>query len=96
MNINGILKEYLDAKEQENAAKKRAEKARDLILEHTKGKSFVTDEYTVLIENRPSVRLDGKKLEKDFPGIKDPAQYGIVSYSTYITITAAEDIEKSA
>lgn len=93
MGINEIIAAYIQEKEAEAAAKKRAAAMKSLLLEYAGGrKSFTTDVYTVLVKTSTSCRLDTEKLFKDFPDIK--TEYGKTSTSTTIDAVVTADAEK--
>lgn len=95
MDINTIIAEYISAKEQEAAAKKRAAALKNLILDHAKGAdNFSTDVYTVIIKTTTSSRLDTAALYKDFPDIK--SVYEKQTTSTTVTAVVTADQEKKS
>lgn len=97
MNINTIISDYLQAKQQEAEAKKRAAALKDLILQHAgDADNFTTDEFTVIIKKSVSVRLDTDALYKDFPDIKDTYGRESVSRSVTAVVTAPAAAGKSA
>ena len=72
MNIDSIIENYLQAKQAEADAKKRAATMKELILQHAgDADNFTTDVYTVIVKTTTSKRLDTSALYKDFPDIKD-------------------------
>ena len=72
MSINEIITSYLDAKQAETDAKKRAAAMKELILQHAgDADNFTTNVYTVIIKASTSLRLDTTALYKDFPDIKE-------------------------
>ena len=97
MTIDTIISDYLQAKQQETEAKKRAAALKDLILQHAgTAESFVTEEYTVIIKTAVSLRLDTEALYKDFPDIKDTSGREAVSRSVTAVGTAPAASGKSA
>ena len=97
MTIDTIIAEYLQAKQQEAEAKKRAAALKDLILQHAgTADNFTTDEYTVIIKTSVSLRLDTDALYKDFPDIKETYGRESVSRSVTAVVTAPAAAGKSA
>lgn len=95
MDINTIIAEYLKAKQEEAAAKKRGSALKELILNHAKGAdNFTTDVYTVIIKTSSSTRLDTAALYKDFPDIKET--YGKVTTSKTVDAVITADAEKAS
>ena len=95
MSINEIITTYIESKNLENAAKKRAESMKALLIEYSKGAElFETDIYTVIIKTTESARLDTAALYKDFPDIKET--YGKITTSKSITAVAKESAEKKS
>ena len=96
MNINEVIAAYIAAKEEENAAKQRADALRALILDHAgKDSAFETDDYIVTIKTTVSTVLDTKTLYKDFPDMKEA--YGRPSVKTSIVPTEKpESMRKTA
>lgn len=96
MSINEIIASYNAAKEEEKAAKARAEMLKALIVEHAAGAElFTTDIYTVFVKTTASERLDTKALYKDFPDIKK--EYCKVTKSVSVNaIETASAAKKSA
>lgn len=95
MDINTIITNYLQAKQAETEAKKRAEAMKALILEHAKeADNFTTDVYTVVIKTSSSVRLDTATLYKDFPDIKNT--YGKITTSKTVNAVVTADTEKKS
>ena len=93
MGINEIIAAYIQAKETEAAAKKRAASLKNLLLEYAGGRdNFTTGIYTVIVKTSTSCRLDTEKLVKDFPDIK--TVYGKETTSTTITAVVTADAEK--
>ena len=95
MSINEIITSYLDAKQAETDAKKRAAAMKDLILQHAgDADNFTTDLYTVIIKTSTSMRLDTTALYKDFPDIKET--YGKTSTSKTVDAVRTADVEKKS
>ena len=95
MSINETVAAYLEAKEAESAAKKRADLLKKVILEHAgNNDSFTTDEYTVIIKTTPSLKLDTAALYKDFPDIKET--YGKTTVSKTVTAARTPAAEKAS
>ena len=95
MGINEIIAAYIQEKEAEAAAKKRAAAMKNLLLEHAGGRdNFTTDIYTVVIKTTASTRLDTENLYKDFPDIKET--YGKTTTSTTVTAVVTADAEKKS
>jgi len=96
MSINDIITSYLQAKQAEADAKKRAAAMKELILQHAgDADNFTTDVYTVIVKTTTSCRLDTSTLYKDFPDIKDT--YGKTTTSkTVDAVITAEAEKKSA
>lgn len=93
MGINEIIAAYIQEKETETAAKKRAAAMKSLLLEYAGGRdNFTTDVYTVIVKTSTSCRLDTSALLLDFPDIKDV--YGKDTTSTTITAVVTADAEK--
>ena len=93
MSINEIITSYLQEKEQEKQAKKRADAMKALILDYAKSAdNFTTDIYTVVIKTTTSTRLDTTALYKDFPDIKNT--YGKTTTSQTIDAVVTADAEK--
>ena len=66
MGINEIINNYLQAKQAETDAKKRAAAMKDLILQHAgAADNFTTDVYTVIIKTTSSTRLDTVRKDDD-------------------------------
>ena len=82
-NIENIIAAYLEAKQEENDAKKRKDALAALILAHagitepTQAGYFETDGFRVDISPRKREDIDRKKLQVDFPDIM--AEYGKTS-----------------
>lgn len=96
MDINSIIADYISAKEQEVAAKKRAAALKSIILDHAKdADNFSTDIYTVVIKTTTSSRLDTAALYRDFPDIKSVYEKSTTS-KTITAVVTAEQEKKSA
>ena len=95
MNINDIITSYLQAKQAEADAKKRAAAMKELILQHAgDADNFKTDVYTVIVKTTTSSRLDTATLYKDFPDIKDT--YGKTTTSKTVDAVVTADAEKKS
>lgn len=95
MNINDIITSYLQAKQAEADAKKRAAAMKELILQHAgDADNFTTDVYTVIVKTTTSSRLDTAALYKDFPDIK--SVYEKQTTSTTVTAVVTADQEKKS
>lgn len=95
MNINDIITSYMQAKQAEADAKKRAAAMKELILQHAGNTdNFTTDVYTVIIKTTTSSRLDTVALYKDFPDIKDT--YGKTTTSKTVDAVVTADAEKKS
>ena len=95
MNINDIITSYLQAKQAETDAKKRAAAMKELILQHAgDADNFTTDVYTVIIKTTTSSRLDTATLYKDFPDIKNT--YGKTTTSKTVDAVVTADAEKKS
>ena len=95
MSINEIITSYLDAKQAETDAKKRAAAMKELILQHAgDADNFTTTVYTVIIKASTSLRLDTTALYKDFPDIK--SVYEKQTTSTTVTAVVTADQEKKS
>ena len=95
MDINTIITNYLQAKQAEADAKKRAAAMKELILQHAGGAdNFTTDVYTVIVKTTTSSRLDTAALYKDFPDIKDT--YGKTTTSKTVDAVVTADAEKKS
>ena len=95
MDINKIIETYLNAKQEETDAKKRAAAMKDLILQHAgDADNFTTDLYTVIIKASTSTRLDTTALYKDFPDIKET--YGKTSTSKTVDAVRTASAEKKS
>ena len=95
MNINDIITSYLQAKQAEADAKKRAAAMKELILQHAgDADNFTTDVYTVIVKTTTSSRLDTAALYKDFPDIKDT--YGKTTTSKTVDAVVTSDAEKKS
>ena len=95
MDINTIITSYLQEKEQEKQAKKRADAMKALIIDYAKSAdNFTTDIYTVVIKTTTSTRLDTTSLYKDFPDIKNT--YGKTTTSQTIDAVITADVEKAS
>ena len=93
MGINEIIAAYIQEKETEAAAKKRAAALKNLLLEYAGNRdNFMTDVYTVVIKTSASVRLDTDALYHDFPDIKN--EYGKVTTSKTVAAVVTADAEK--
>ena len=93
MDINTIITNYLQAKQAEADAKKRAAAMKELILQHAgDADNFTTDVYTVIVKTTTSSRLDTSALYKDFPDIKDT--YGKTTTSKTVDAVVTADAEK--
>ena len=93
MSITDIITSYLQAKQAEADAKKRAAAMKDLIIKHAgSADNFTTDVYTVVIKTTTSSRLDTDALYTDFPDIKDT--YGKVTTSKTVNAVITADAEK--
>ena len=93
MDINTIIANYLNAKQEEAAAKKRAAAMKELILKHAGSTdNFTTDVYTVVIKETTSTRLDTVTLYKDFPDIKNT--YGKTTTSKTVDAVVTAGAEK--
>ena len=95
MNINEIIASYLQAKQDETDAKRRAAAMKELILQHAGAlDNFTTDTYTVIIKTSTSTRLDTTSLYKDFPDIKET--YGKTSTSKTVDAVRTASAEKKS
>ena len=95
MDINTIITSYLQAKQAEADAKKRAAAMKELILQHAGDvDNFTTDVYTVIVKTTTSSRLDTAALYKDFPDIKDT--YGKTTTSKTVDAVVTADAEKKS
>ena len=95
MNINDIITSYMQAKQAEADAKKRAAAMKELILQHAgDADNFTTDVYTVIVKTTTSSRLDTAALYKDFPDIKDT--YGKTTTSKTVDAVVTADAEKKS
>jgi len=95
MNINEIITSYMQAKQAEADAKKRAAAMKELILQHAgNADNFTTDVYTVIIKTTTSVRLNTAALYSDFPDIKDT--YGKTTTSKSVDCVVTSDAEKKS
>ena len=95
MNINDVITSYLQAKQAEADAKKRAAAMKELILQHAgDADNFTTDVYTVIVKTTTSSRLDTAALYKDFPDIKDT--YGKTTTSKTVDAVVTADAEKKS
>ena len=95
MNINDIITSYLQAKQAEADAKKRAAAMKELILQHAgDADNFTTDVYTVIVKTTTSSRLDTAALYKEFPDIKDT--YGKTTTSKTVDAVVTADAEKKS
>lgn len=93
-NIDNIVSEFVALTEMERQTKKRIEELKTIILENAcDSDSFTTSDYTIVIKQTESIRLDTKALYKDFPDIKNT--YGKTSISKSI-VTAKRDNTKTA
>lgn len=93
MGINEIIAAYIQEKEAEAAAKKRAAAMKALLIDYAGGRdNFSTDVYTVVIKTSASTRLDTDALYRDFPDIKE--SYGKTTTSTTVTAVVTADAEK--
>ena len=93
MGINEIIAAYIQEKETEAAAKKRAAALKNLLIDYAGGRdNFATDVYTVVIKTTASARLDTDALYRDFPDIK--TEYGKVTTSKTVTAVVTADAEK--
>ena len=93
MDINTIITNYLQARQAEADAKKRAAAMKELILQHAgDADNFTTDIYTVIVKTTTSSRLDTAALYKDFPDIKDT--YGKATTSKTVDVVITADAEK--
>lgn len=93
MTINEIIACYLQAKQAEADAKKRAAAMKELILQHAgDADNFTTDVYTIIVKTTTSSRLDTAALYKDFPDIKDT--YGKTTTSKTVDAVITADAEK--
>lgn len=91
MDINTIITNYLQAKQQETDAKKRAAAMKELIVQHAgNADNFTTDVYTVIIKTTTSTRLDTSALYADFPDIKET--YGKTTTSTSVDAVITADV----
>ena len=95
MDINTIVTNYLQAKQAEADAKKRAAAMKELILQHAgDADNFTTGVYTVVIKTTTSSRLDTSALYKDFPDIKNT--YGKTTTSKTVDAVVTADAEKKS
>jgi hypothetical protein len=95
MNINDVITSYLQAKQAEADAKKRAAAMKELILQRAgDADNFTTDVYTVIVKTTTSSRLDTAALYKDFPDIKDT--YGKTTTSKTVDAVITADAEKKS
>ena len=97
-SINKILSDYMQAMEDKRNAEKRAGELKEMILQHAGDNDMIlTDEYSAIIQRKTSTRIDTKKLYADFTETAIKREYGIVSTSTTVIISARENNgEKSA
>ena len=95
MNINDVITSYLQAKQAEADAKKRAAAMKELILQHAgDADNFTTDVYTIIVKTTTSSRLDTAALYKDFPDIKD--MYGKTTTSKTVDAVVTADAKKKS
>ena len=93
-NIDTIVSEFVALTEMERQTKKRIDELRTIIFDHAgDSDSFTTSDYTIIIKQTESIRLDTKELYKDFPDIKKT--YGKTSISKSI-VAAKRDDTKTA
>lgn len=93
MDINSIISEMLRAKEEEAAAKKRADTMKKLLLAHVgDAELYQTDVYTVFVKTTASTRLDTAALYADFPDIKET--YGKTTVSKTVSAVVTADAGK--
>jgi len=95
MNIDEIIREYIEANNAAKKAAKRAGALKDIILQHAGNDAyFETDVYSVTIKDTVSERLDTASLYRDFPDIKK--DYGRQSVSRSVIPAARKQEKKSA
>ena len=93
-NLNGIIKNYLEACAQESDAKKRKESAKQIIIDAIgNNDGITTDLFAVIVKKTSSVKLDTKTLYKDFPDIKNVYGKESVSVSLAIADNVKSDVK---
>lgn len=88
MDINSIIREYIDAKSEKSRLEKRLDVMKKMILDaagNVPG-TLETENYTVIVSEKQQARIDTAALYSDFPDIKDVYNKVV----TYPVITAAE------
>ena len=94
MSINEKIAAYLEAKQEESSAKKRAAALKKEILAHAAGAdAFTTDVWAVIVKRSISIRLDTQKLYDDFGEDVVKRDYGKESVSVTVDavpVTQAE------
>lgn len=89
-NINSIVSEFARLTEEEKQLKRRIDELKSIIFDQSgKSNSFETDDYTIIIKQTESTRLDTKSLYADFPDIK--SAYGKTSISKSIVVAKRDD-----
>lgn len=98
MSINEMLAAYMEETENEKRAKKAAAALKEGILAYMQeNKSLVTDEFSVIVKETKSRRLDNEKLYAEFGKKETLELFGKDSVSVSIIITELVNTEtKSA
>lgn len=98
MSINEMLAAYMEETENEKRAKKAATALKEEIISYMHGeKSIVTDEFSVILKETKSRRLDNEKLYAEFGKKETLELFGKDSVSVSIIVSELVNTEtKSA
>ena len=98
MSINEMVAAYMEETENEKRAKKAAAALKESIMAYMAGnKSLVTDEFSVILKETKSRRLDNEKLYAEFGKKETLELFGKDSVSVSIIVSELANTEtKSA
>lgn len=95
MDINNIIRAYMETVENRKAMEKQEENLKKMIYDFMGENTFAeTDCYFLTVKETATTRLDTKALYKDFPDMKDV--YGKTSMSKSLVATAKQQERKTA
>lgn len=95
MEINNIIRAYMETVENRKALEKQEENLKKMIYDFIGENTFAeTDCYFLTVKETATTRLDTKTLYKDFPDMKEV--YGKTSVSKTLVATEKQREKKTA
>ena len=95
MDINNIIRAYMEIVENRKAMEKQEENLKKMIYDFMGKNTFAeTDCYFLTVKETATTRLDTKALYKDFPDMKEV--YGKTSVSKSLVATGKQQEKKTA